>query len=77
MGTPILYRCICGTALREWQYTDGAAKTRVVWAVDLADLVAFQTRKALHHDVLDRRGRRLQRGLCEAPPGNPPVRQIW
>lgn len=59
-------RCNCGMALREWRYTDAADKTRVVWAGDLADVVDYQIHRPTRHDVLDGRGRRVQRGTCAA-----------
>ena len=56
--------CVCGRALRAWRSEERANRATEVWAVDLADLVAYQTRRPTHHDILDRRGRRLQGGHC-------------
>jgi hypothetical protein len=61
-------RCACGVALRAWRTEEGAARVTEVWAVDLADLVAYQARRPTRHDIRDRRGRRLQRGQCGGPP---------
>jgi hypothetical protein len=57
-------RCSCGTFLRAWRTEEGTDRAREVWAVDLADLVAYQGRRSTHHEIQDRRGRRLQRGQC-------------
>ena len=64
-------RCACGTALRVWRSEAGAERATEVWAVDLADLVAYQGRRPTRHDILDRRGRRLQHGQCGEPGGAP------
>ena len=53
-------RCACGNALRVWRSEAGAERATEVWAVDLADLVAYQ-------------GRRPTRHRHPGPPGAPPA----
>jgi hypothetical protein len=64
MNAPEATRCSCGQDLREWRYTDAQGKATGVWAAGLGDLVDYQARRPTQHDVLDLRGRRVQRGTC-------------
>jgi hypothetical protein len=50
--------------LREWRYTRPEGKATGVWCAGLADLVNYQGNRRTQHDVLDLRGRRVQRGQC-------------
>jgi hypothetical protein len=54
--------------LREWLYTTPASQSTGVWAAGLADLVDYQQRRTTRHDILERRGRRVQRGTCNSDP---------
>lgn len=57
-------QCTCGQDLREWRYTRSEGKATGVWCAGLADLVNYQGHRRTQHDVLDLRGRRVQRGQC-------------
>ena len=61
-------RCACGVELREWLYTTPTGQSTGVWAAGLADLVDYQQRRTTRHDILDLRGRRMQRGTCDSDP---------
>ncbi len=61
--------CVCGLTLRAWRTEEGTERTTEVWAANLADLVAYQGRRPPHHDILDRRGRRLQSLFTNAAHG--------
>ena len=43
-----------------------------VWCAGLADLVNYQGHRRTQHDVLDLRGRRVQRGQCAEHPARRP-----
>ena len=60
-------RCACGDALQEWRF-EAKGKATGVWCAGLGDLANYRLKRPTRHDVLDLRGRRVQRGACRAAP---------
>ena len=58
------HRCACGYSLQEWRF-EAKGRATGVWCAGLDDLANYRLRRPTRHDVLDLRGRRVQRGACE------------
>jgi hypothetical protein len=64
-------QCACGYSLQEWRF-EAKGRATGVWCAGLGDLANYRLNRATRHDVLDWRGRRVQRGTCEQHPAAGP-----
>jgi hypothetical protein len=60
-------RCSCRYTLQEWRF-EAKGKPTGVWCAGLGDLANYRLKRPTRHDVLDLRGRRVQRGQCTESP---------
>jgi hypothetical protein len=60
----LVRQCACGYPLQEWRF-EAKGRATGVWCAGLGDLANYRLNRSTRHDVLDLRGRRVQRGECE------------